>query len=353
MPEYLSKPTLLRCVGFFLRAKTVTISAMNCVIGKIMASPYAGFMRLRRWAYRKGFRKSYAVDVPVICVGNITVGGTGKTPMVVWVVERLKEAGRKPAILTRGYKAVAGRSDEAELLKQSTGVPVIVNPDRASGAREAVAGTADVLVMDDGFQHMRIRRDLDIVLIDATRPFGGGACLPIGRLREPLSALRDADVIVITRSDAAAAEKLENLHERLGRLAPQASIHTAVHKPIKVIDENDNELPLDALSGRKVCAFCGLGNPEGFFATLSEIGARIAGRVVFGDHIAYSLSEMEQITVAAGASEVDILVTTAKDRVKIDNPVSLPLPLWTLEVQMQITEGEQTLIDKILQTLQL
>jgi tetraacyldisaccharide 4'-kinase len=338
-------------MGFFLRVKTVTIFAMNCVVGKILVSPYAGLMRLRRWAYRKGIRKSYAVDVPVICVGNITVGGTGKTPMVAWVVERLKEAERKPAILTRGYKAVDGKSDEAELLKQITGVPVIINPDRIAGAREAVAGGADVLVMDDGFQHLRIRRDLDIVLIDATRPFGGGACLPVGRLREPLTALCDADAIVITRSDAAATEELDNLRNRLVRLAPGASIHTAIHKPVKIIDENGAELPPDALSGRKVCAFAGLGNPDAFFATLTDIGARIAAKVSFSDHAVYDSAAIERISSAS--VEAEVLVTTAKDRVKIDNSSSLPLPLWTLEVEVQITDGEQAIVDKILQTLQL
>ncbi|MDY7009744.1 MAG: tetraacyldisaccharide 4'-kinase [Planctomycetota bacterium] len=328
------------------------MSAMNAFIGKIIASPYAGIMRLRRWAYRRGIMKSYSVDAPVICIGNITVGGTGKTPMVAWVVESLKEAGRKPAILIRGYKAVGGRSDEAELLKRSTGAPVIVNPDRLAGAQKAIADGADVLVMDDGFQHLRLRRDLDIVLIDATRPFNGEMCLPVGRLREPLTALRDTHVIVITRSDTVPAEILNNLRKRLAHLAPQASIHTAVHKPVKLIDEKGVELPPDALYGRKVCAFCGIGNPEGFFATLTEIGARIAEKVVFGDHISYGPSEIESITSAVDSSGAETVVTTAKDRIKIDNPASLPRPLWTLEVQMRMAEGEQSLVDMLYQTLQ-
>ena len=334
-------------MGFFLRVKTVTISAMNRVIGKILASPYAGVMRLRRWAYRRGIRKSHPAGVPVVCVGNITVGGTGKTPMVAWVVERLKEAGRKPAILTRGYKAVGGKSDEAELLKQLTGVSVIINSDRVAGAREAIAGGADVLVMDDGFQHLRIRRDLDIVLIDATRPFGGGACLPVGRLREPLTALRDADAIIITRSDAVSTEKLDNLRNRLVRFAPQASIHIAIHKPVKIIDENGDGLSPDALSGRKVCAFAGLGNPDAFFTTLTDIGARISEKVSFSDHAVYDSAAIERISSAS--VEADVLVTTEKDYVKLAE-LSLERPVWRLVVEMQITDGEQTLVDKILQT---
>ncbi len=334
-------------VGFFLRMKTVTISAMNYVAGKILASPYAGLMRLRRWAYRCGIRKSCPVDVPVICAGNITVGGTGKTPMVAWVVERLKGAGRKPAILTRGYKAIGGKSDEAELLKQSTGVPVIINPDRVAGAQKAITGGADVLVMDDGFQHLRLRRDLDIVLIDATRPFGGGACLPIGRLREPPSVLSDADAIVITRSDAVSTEELDNLRNRLVRFAPNASIHTAIHKPVKIIDENGDELPPDALIGRKVCAFAGLGNPDAFFATLTDIGARIAEKVSFGDHVAYDSAAIERISSAS--AEAEVLITTEKDYVKLAE-FSPARPVWRLVVEMRITDGERTLVEKILQT---
>ncbi|RLG28969.1 tetraacyldisaccharide 4'-kinase, partial [Methanosarcinales archaeon] len=151
----------------------------------VASCPYAAAMRLRRWAYRKGVLSSRSARAGVICVGNITTGGTGKTPMVAWVVDRLAQAGKTPAILTRGYRSAEGGSDEAALLKRLTGAAVVVNPDRAAGAKQALAGGADVLVMDDGFQHLRLRRDLDVVLIDATNPFGFGRCLPRGMLREP------------------------------------------------------------------------------------------------------------------------------------------------------------------------
>ena len=155
-----------------------------------VAGPYAGTMWLRRWMYRRALLPSRRAKVPVICIGNITTGGTGKTPMVAWVVGRLKAAGCNPAILTRGYRPAAGQSDEAELLKHLCDAPVVINGDRPAGAAQAVAGGADVLVMDDGFQHRRLRRDMDVVLIDATNPFGYGHCLPRGLLREGPSALR-------------------------------------------------------------------------------------------------------------------------------------------------------------------
>ncbi|MCY2924491.1 MAG: tetraacyldisaccharide 4'-kinase, partial [Planctomycetota bacterium] len=134
----------------------------------VLGAPYAGAVRLRRWAYRKGLLHSHKAGVPVVCVGNLTAGGTGKTPMVAWVVKHLREQGRRPAILTRGYKAHRGISDEAELLKAVTGADVVVQADRVAGAAGAIAAGADVCVMDDGYQHLRLRRDFSIVLLDAT-----------------------------------------------------------------------------------------------------------------------------------------------------------------------------------------
>ncbi len=317
------------------------------LVRRVLAAPYAGLMRLRRWAYRRGLLGSSSADVPVICVGNITTGGTGKTPMVVWVVEQLKGLGLAPAILTRGYKAKAGLSDEAELLKRLTGVAVVIDGDRVAGAAAAVADGADVLVMDDGFQHRRLRRDLDIVLIDACNPFGGGCCLPVGRLREPLSALAHAHAVVITRADVAREQVLAALGEKLRRLAPQASIHTAAHAPARIIDHNGEELPIEALLGRKVFSFCGLGNPGAFAATLSMLGAEQAGTCFLEDHAEYPPTLLANLAATAGEEGAEVMVTTAKDRVKIAAPAELPMPLWTLEVQMRILDGEAELLARI------
>ncbi|RPI60870.1 MAG: tetraacyldisaccharide 4'-kinase, partial [Planctomycetaceae bacterium] len=256
------------------------------------AGPYSAAMRLRRRAYGCGLLPRHSAGVPVICVGNITTGGTGKTPMVAWVAGRLVATGARPAVLTRGYKSVNGKSDEAELLSQLLGpdVPVIVNPDRVAGAAAAVARGATVLVMDDGFQHCRLRRDLDIVLIDATNPFGFGHCLPRGLLREPTSALADADAIVITRSDQAAPQALEALRADLSKLAPQAYLYHATHKPSAVLDECARPLPLEVLAApaRRVFAFCGLANPDGFFDTVKSLGANLAGQAALEDHADYT-----------------------------------------------------------------
>ena len=311
------------------------------------AGPYAAAMRARRWLYRRGLLPSRSADVPVICVGNITTGGTGKTPMVAWVVGHLFEAGKRPAILTRGYKAVGGVSDEAELLKGLTGADVIVNGDRVAGAKTAVSGGADVLVMDDGYQHRRLRRDLDIVLVDAANPFGFGHCLPRGLLREPLSALRDAGAVVITRSDAVDAPAFAELRQRLASLAPGASLHAAAHRPVRLIDPAGTEHPVGALAGRKVAAFCGIARPESFFDTLRGLGVDVVATRVLPDHVEYTDAMAADIARMAGDGGGEILVTTQKDYVKLVGE-DLGGGVWQLVVEMTLVEGEAELVEKVL-----
>ena len=312
---------------------------------KAASGPYAGVMRLRRWLYRRGLLARGRAGAPVICVGNITTGGTGKTPMVAWIVRKLKAGGRKPAILTRGYKAAGGESDEAELLRQQCGVPVIINADRLAGAAVAAEG-ADVLVMDDGFQHRRLCRDLDIVLIDAMNPFGYGHCLPRGLLREGPSALRDADAIVITRSDSVADEELQELRQHLGRLAPGASVHLAVHRPTNLISPDGRLLPPCALAGKKVFVFCGLGNPEAFFDTARRLGLELSGRCALDDHVRYDAATAEEICRRARRAGAQVLLTTRKDAQKA-LAAGFSLPVWQMEVEIEITAGAAELIQEL------
>ena len=318
-------------------------------VARLLVWPYSAVMRLRRWAYNARILPSSAAAVPVICVGNITTGGTGKTPMVDWVVRQLKDSGAKPAILTRGYKSVAGKSDEAEMLKQSSGVEVVVNPDRIAGANTAVEGGADVLVMDDGFQHMRLRRDMNIVLIDAMNPFGYGCCLPLGRLREPLSALKDAHAIVITRSDAVVPEFVDALAGELSRRAPQASMHLGMHKPIALIDQDGVRHDLDEIVGKRVLIFAGIGNPEAFIATVRSIGAEPVDFCMFNDHQKYSPEVIQRIYSHAEVSEPEIYVTTEKDYVKLAE-YELDRPVWRVVVEMAISKGRDELVEQIRRT---
>ena len=311
------------------------------------AGPYAGGMRLRRWLYRQGLLPRHSAAAPVICVGNLTVGGTGKTPMVAWIVSLLKDAGHSPAVLTRGYRSGGGEGDEPALLRALCEAPVEVGADRAAAAARAVAAGADVLVMDDGFQHLRLRRDLDVVLVDATRPWGFGHCLPRGLLREPPSALRDADCVVITRSDAVAPAALAAVRAQVARLAPRASVHAAVHAPSHVFDEAGRERSADDLAGRRVLAVCGLANPAAFFRTLEGLGGERAGRLALDDHVAYTPDVLGRVHAVWRQSGAECIVTTEKDRTKLPAGV-LDAAVWTLSVRMRVTEGQAELRQRIL-----
>jgi tetraacyldisaccharide 4'-kinase len=312
------------------------------------ACPYAGAMRLRRLGYRWGVLPSQKVQAPVISIGNVTAGGTGKTPMVAWTVDRLTEMGYKAGIVTRGYRSRDGVSDEAALLAESCpDSPIIVNPDRAAGAGEAIAHGAQVIVLDDGFQHRRLRRELDLVLIDATRPLGFGHVLPRGLLREPASALRDADAIIITRSDKVTPEQLDDLQSRLARLAPQAPRCLAVHRPTRAIDDSGSYRDLAELAGRKVAAFCGIGNPDAFFDTLAGLHVRVACRRVFADHAPYDQDIADSLSRDGCHCDAELLVTTTKDHVKLAG-LALDRPVWQLAVEMDVTDGREQLL-KLLQ----
>ena len=346
-----------RAIHELLSGRTTGPLAGLARAGLLAASlPYSAAMRLRRWAYRRQLpglfsRRPHCDNrIGIICVGNITTGGTGKTPMVAMIVRHLCELGRRPAILTRGYKGRGGRSDEAQLLEQLSQGPrpvsVIVNPDRVAGAQAAVAGGADVLVMDDGFAHLRLGRDLNIVLIDALNPFGYGYCLPRGLLREPPSALADADAIVITHADQAGADDVDALRRKLAALSPRATMHQAAHVPACVIDAQGREQPPQTLAGKKVFAFCGLGNPESFFETIRGLGAELSGKLALNDHATYDAATLEAIIRAARACGAEMLLTTQKDFVKLR---SLPcdMEIRQLAVRMEITQGRQELLDKI------
>ncbi|MHC4561421.1 MAG: tetraacyldisaccharide 4'-kinase [Planctomycetota bacterium] len=307
---------------------------------------YADMMRCRRWHYRHGLYKSHGVDAPVISVGNITAGGTGKTPMVAWVAGQLARAGRRPAIITRGYKARGGKSDEAEMLCCLCDCPIIVNADRVAGAKTAIVAGADTIILDDGFQHRRLRRDLDIVLIDALNPFGFDYVLPRGLLREPPGALKDAHAIVITRSDLTEPNSLAALRERLAGIAPKATVHLAEHRPVKAVDENLADVELARLRGLRALAFCGLGNPKGFFGTLEKLGVDLAGRIEYDDHVDYNQTIAERINQQAEALGVDVLLTTQKDAVKLTG-LEFARPLWRPCVTMEVVEGGDDLVSRM------
>lgn len=289
---------------------------------------------------------------PVVSVGNLTVGGTGKTPMVAHLAALAAAAGARPLIVSRGYGAAAGAPNEEarELAHLCPGVPHVQDPDRLRAIEDGTAAhPCDVAILDDGFQHRRCARDLDMVLIDALRPFGYGHLLPRGLLREPPSALRRADIVVITRAEQVPAERLANLKAAVrGLVRGDTLVCVAEHRPTGVLLADGSRREVGWLRGREVAAACGIGNPEAFRRTLEALGARVVRFDAFRDHYAYTRADLERLAQAALAAGAKTLVTTGKDDVKWrplleGGPGALAVDVAAVEVAMRITEGDDAL----------
>lgn len=307
-----------------MKSGSSTLSAFRRLLAPLSALYVLG-VRWRNARYDRQLHATQRAALPVISIGNITVGGTGKTPLVIETVRRLCEFGRRPAILTRGYRATARQSaDEVmEFARELAGVPVVVNPDRVAGARAARADfNADCLVLDDGFQHRRLQRDLDVVVIDALDPWGGGRVLPAGNLREPLGGLARADLLVISRSNQVAPATLARIEALLRDRAPDAERLCATVEPQSVVYPNERTEAVEALAYHCVLPICGIGNPATFLHCVGQLAGRVCEPLVFGDHQRYNEHHLRKIAARAERGGADLVVTTRKDWVKL-------APLWT------------------------
>lgn len=312
--------------------------------------PYGLAVRLRNAAYRLGWLSSRRAGVPVVSVGNLTAGGTGKTPCVAYVARYYRGLDRRVAILSRGYGGAGGRNDEALVLEEELpDVPHLQGADRVALAATAVEELeSEVLVLDDGFQHRRLARDLDLVLVDATAPWGHGYLLPRGLLREPASALGRAGVVLLTRCDQVPVEQRERLRQIIGRLAPNAPVIETSHRPVELLNSDGTIAPLELLRERPIAAFCGIGNPEAFHRTLFDLGADVTDFRVYPDHHAYTRADVEELvrwagTLPAGAA----VVTTQKDLVKLRLSQLGDRPLWCLRIRLQVESGQDVLEDHL------
>ena len=309
--------------------------------------------RVGAWDRRRDMRRRRKLEAPVISVGNLTMGGTGKTPMVLYLTGELRRAGHRPGILTRGHGRVSlerhlilepgarvpvtQSGDEPQMFLRAEAAPVGIGSDRFETGRvlEDRFGV-DVLVLDDGFQHVRLARQADLVLIDAIRPFGGGEVFPLGRLREPLEALSRADIIVITRSEC--SRGTFDLRCALRRYNARAPIfHARTVAEYWVEAASGRQIP--ELRASRVGAFCGLGNPETFWCSLEGLGLETADRVVFGDHHVYRAREVRRMAQQFAAAKAEAAVTTEKDAINLgEGHVGLfaPLPLYWLKIRTAI-----------------
>lgn len=306
---------------------------------------YGACAAIRRALYRRGWLKSRRLTGPVVCIGNLTAGGTGKTPLVYWAARHLLGRGHKVAILARGYgPQVGGEADDERIPPELAPFKLkrFNHPDRIVSGAEAFGDFgASCAILDDGFQHLRVRRELDVVCVDATAPLG--LPLPAGLLREFPSALARADHLVLTRVDQASPEALAAIRARLARHAPGVPIGETRMRPIGLA-RGEATLSPDEVRGTRVVAFSGIGNPDAYERTLAQVGIEVAESVRFPDHHPYTPEELADLARRRDRAGAAMLVTTRKDVFRMAAP---PPDLGVLVVGIEFVSGEEALAEAI------
>ena len=323
---------------------------------------YAAGVGARCALYDRRWFHTHRLAGPVLSVGNLTVGGTGKTPLVIFLAEMLQKAGRAPSILTRGYRrrptpswvvvepgsgrqgGAAELGDEPALMaRRLPKVPIVVSADRYGAGRVAESRfQVGVHLLDDGFQHLRLHRDLNLLVLDATQPFRTGRLLPGGRLRERPAAARRADLIVITRGNPDSTFRLKAELEELGIRCPTFSAQTRLRDvvPAQPAEESPPSTP-DVTRARSALAFCGVGNPAAFFADLDRWGFTAADRIAFRDHHRYSESDCRRLIRQARKSRAEILLTTEKDQLNLPDGISWEIPLYVCCIDLEVSDEDR------------
>lgn len=331
----------------------------------LLSFVYICITALIKTVYRLKLLRPARIDCKVISVGNITLGGTGKTPFVKMLIRHLTDKGRKAAILIRGYKRKVPRSrllseqpesqivnyrtmgDEAYLLVKDTGVPVFAGRDRIKTGRETLdRHSSDTIILDDGFQHWRLHRDLDIVLINSINPFGNNKVIPRGILREPISSLKRADILVLTKTDL--AENSLELKNRLKAVNPKALIIETRHKPVYLSNLEDERFDLSEIKDKEVCIFSAIADVYSFQKLILNLGAKIKLKFEFPDHYNWRKQDLDKIASDCKTAGIKTVITTKKDAVKIG-------PLWSgtsirlliLTIELEITKNEQDFYSRL------
>jgi tetraacyldisaccharide 4'-kinase len=340
---------------------------------------YGAVQKLRETCYRQKIIPSQKLPCKVISIGNITVGGTGKTPLTIHVAQTLKQAGQKVAVVSRGYKGGAERQggivsdgrtlcmdvalsgDEPCLIAgRLKDVPVIVGKNRFAAGMLAVRNfQSDVIVLDDAFQHLKLKRDLDLVLLDCLRPFGNTHLLPRGSLREPISSLARGTACILTRCRTEAAEAKIASIAMIEKLLPQCPVFTSNHipycyfvkkgHPIQIGNISDFLSPGDmaAIKNHKIFAFSGIARNDAFRHTLSGLGFNTTGFLEFSDHHHYTQNDLATILRLAVNSNADLLITTEKDYVRIAHIKTFPMDLVVVGVKVSFGNDEQAFFEFI------
>lgn len=310
--------------------------------------------------YALGLRKRWRLGVPVVSVGNLTFGGTGKTPVVQAICRMLRERGLRVVILSRGHggsaRGVVVVSDGDSILSDSSeagdepvllartlpGVPVVVGKDRRESGRLACERFApDVILLDDGLQYWQLHRDLDIVVLDARRPFGSGLVMPAGDLREPVSGLRRAGVVLLSDSGGMVDAEFAGLEKRVRPLTREALVLRCARRPSSVRKaRSDEEMGLEWLRRRRVAAFCGIGRPASFVEMLESLDAAIVGVLMFPDHHRYTAADLALIEDERNRGGAEAVITTEKDLARLGGNASVR-DLYVLGIELDIEERQR------------
>jgi tetraacyldisaccharide 4'-kinase len=315
---------------------------------------YSGIMRLRNVLYDARILPARYLGKPAISVGNITTGGTGKTPVVRWLGERLSAAGHQSVVLMRGYKSTPqGGSDEEKVLA-AAGLEAVADPNRVRGAATALRRfpQAAVFVLDDAMQHRRARRNFELVLINAAEPFGFGRIFPRGLLREPLAGLKRADAVLLTHADEVTPGEMDAITFTIRQSHERVPIFHCDHV-VTVLRSGSESIPIEQLSGKKYFAFCGIGSPASFFWRLGHWGGISAGNEAFDDHHDYSEAEIARLGGTAKSAGAEMMITTTKDWVKIERfAATAPIPIFQAELSLRFWQGdEEALLSSVMTKL--
>ncbi len=303
---------------------------------------YGCAVNLVDMAYRVGLRKIHKAKLPVISVGNITLGGTGKTPFAMFLADHFSHGKKKASILIRGY----GKDESVQLKEELADVPVYVGQDRVKNAALSASEGNEFIILDDGFQHRRLGRDLDIVLIDSEHPFGNGQLVPRGVLREPVSSLIRAGIVVATKIDKLTPGEEIELEELVKSIAPKAVFITARHRPLFFTDVTGAAYSVEDVRGKKVCMVSGIGDPEYFRTVLDAADPVITEEMIYPDHHNFRQVDVGKILAACTKSRSEYIVTTKKDYVKLKElDISLiEEKIMVLNIAMDVVKGKEKLI---------
>lgn len=308
---------------------------------------YAVAISVRGLLYKAGLFASSRVPIKIISVGNLTLGGTGKTPFVITLARILKDQLHKEmAILIRGY----GWDEQALLKKKLLDIPILVGKDRAKSAHRAIRlYGVDTALLDDGFQHWELSRDLDIVLVDSSSPFGNGCLFPRGILREPKEAMKRADVAVLTKADRGRGD-IETLKRNLLGINAKLIFAEAEHKPKHFYDTRTKKIfDISFVKGKKVVCLSSIGDPEYFQEIIKKLGAEVATHIVYMDHHNYSQKDRDNILNICNEKSFEFIITTEKDVVKLSR-MSLSFERYAvmaLAIEMEIISGMEALVDRL------